>query len=70
VLTRWVPGCCSTEVPVDVEVLGDDDAAVPGTWWEVDGTWVAGTGVEHGTRPRVQALVLRPVAEPPPDREA
>jgi predicted metal-dependent phosphoesterase TrpH len=69
VLTRWVPGCCSGDEAVDVEVLGTEPAALPGTWWEVEGTWVEGTGAEPGTCPQVRATVLRPVAEPPLRRE-
>jgi predicted metal-dependent phosphoesterase TrpH len=69
VLTRWVPGCCSTDAPVDVEVLLDDDAAVPGSWWEVEGDWLPGTGAGDDL-PRVRARTARPVVEPPPAREA
>jgi hypothetical protein len=69
VLTRWVPGCCSAEDPVDVDVLADEPAALPGTWWEVEGSWVPGTGVEHGSTPQVEAAVLRPVEEPPDRRD-
>jgi len=69
VLTRWVPGCCSSDEPVDAEVLADEPAALPGTWWEVEGSWVAGTGAQHGSRPQIEVDALRPVSEPPPARE-
>jgi len=70
VLTRWVPGCCSAQDPVDVEVLVDEPAALPGSWWEVQGSWVPGTGTEHGSCPQVQAAVLRRVDQPPSRRDA
>ena len=66
VLSRWVPGCCSTDVPVDVVVETDSPLALPGTWWEVEGP--AGPGLDDGP-PRIAARALRPVDHPPAPRE-
>jgi hypothetical protein len=68
VLTRWVPGCCSAEDAVDVHVRAEGEAVV-GSWLEVDGRWVEGTGTAHGQTPALTATAARPVTEPPPRRE-
>jgi hypothetical protein len=68
-LTRWVPGCCSAEDALDVVVRLDVPVAHAGSWWEVEGQWVEGTGRELGSNPELLARVARPVADPPPRRE-
>jgi len=68
-LTRWVPGCCSAEQALDVEVSAAGHTAQIGSWWEVEGGWVEGTGTVLDAAPRLLATTLRPVPEPPPRRE-
>ncbi len=68
-LTRWVPGCCSAEDALNVEVLLPGHAAQVGSWWEVEGRWVEGTGTGVGVPPAVVATVARTMANRPPRRE-
>lgn len=68
-LTRWVPGCCSSEDTVDVDVELPGHGAEAGTWWEVEGRWVHGTGTELGSTPVLTAHDARAVTDPPPRRE-
>jgi hypothetical protein len=68
-LRRWVPGCCSAEEAVDVVVRLPAPEALPGQWWEVEGTWVEGTGRELGSTPELLGRTARPVSDPPPRRE-
>ncbi|HWH28074.1 MAG TPA: hypothetical protein VNU26_03770, partial [Mycobacteriales bacterium] len=58
-LSRWVPGCCSADAPVDVRVAGA--SAAVGDWLEV-------TGSRDGDVLRAESA--RPVDDPPPAREA
>jgi hypothetical protein len=67
-LTRWVPGCCSADEAVDVEVVLPGHAAVVGGWLEVEGRWVDGTGTDGGA-PIVEGRFARALRTPPPRRE-
>ncbi len=69
VLTRWAPGCCSAELCLDVEVRLPEHTADVGTWWEVHGRWVEGTGDGLDHMPIIAAEAAHPVSDPPPRRE-
>lgn len=70
-LTRWVPGCCSALDALDVEVRRPGHQARVGTWWEVEGRWVegTGTGTDSDAAPVLDADDARSLDEPPPRRE-
>jgi hypothetical protein len=58
ILSRWVPGCCSVDAELTVDVAGLD--AAPGDWVRV-------TGAPAGDRVRVERTEV--LTEPPPRRE-
>jgi hypothetical protein len=66
-LSRWIPGCCSSEAAVDVRVRAGSGVARTGTWWEVQGQWTEATGASD--IPELRADLLRPLSDPPPRRE-
>jgi hypothetical protein len=68
-LTRWVSGCCSAQDALDVGVRLPGHSARVGTWWEVEGRWVDGTGNGLGVTPEIGADAARLLSEPPPRRE-
>jgi hypothetical protein len=68
-LTRWVPGCCSAEDALDVAVRLPGHRAAVGSWWEVEGQWVDGTGAGLGAVPTVLAASAVELDDPPHRRE-
>jgi hypothetical protein len=68
-LTRWVPGCCSAEDALDVAVRLPDHGATVGSWWEVEGQWVDGTGAGLAAVPVVAAASAAQLDDPPHRRE-
>ncbi len=59
-LTHWIPGCCSAEEALDVVARLPGHAAEVGSWWEIEGVWVEGTGRNLGVAPEFEASNAQP----------